>query len=376
MKKVAFIIAVAMLAIGLAGCDEKSEKTSSKIPETNAVTSASNAAGDKSSEEKKTETEAKVETEIKVGTETDAVLTKTGEIAPQVEFFAEDDNYIFSVNSNGEGFSRIDKKTKKSKCIYDRKDSYDYFLTEKSIYFTHEDAITEQGYRSYSVWGIDKDGGNLTKIFDSTQYPDMDYIYNIKVFGNKLLISASEPGLLMYDMTTKETTKLLDAIQCSYHMINDTLYYDTGSEKTFAIAKKDLKTLKEEVILSKDQPSPRNMRCDELMFIKDKMYFTTRFPCTLSVLDNGVPKIIYESKEEYSVEIAEYRGNLYFVTNNSDSTDQWLYKHDVETKAVTKLVDLKGHNAPGFKLVNGYVYYGTDDSIHGSYNTAFAKLPE
>ena len=293
-------------------------------------------------------------------------------------FKAEDENYIYY--SWKEGIRKINKKNGEDKLILEGSNIHDITLSAGSLYFSQN---TKNGEDS-GIFRMDTNGKNCVQLFHRKQSnTGMEYnIHNFSVKGDTLYLS-SAMQLYSYNMNTKKTTLLLDDAE-KFYVVEDSIYYMDHVGKTFTIYKKNLKTMKDEIVLGDGEgkryakPGDYGILYSNFLFIGDKMYYSTRNPNGVGVYDykDGNSEAISDTNIGNISDLLEYKRDLYYVETINDKsnksfeikedrayryTDSKLMKFDTKSHSVLQVAVLKDYLTGG-NIVDGNVYYVTHDN--------------
>ena len=166
-------------------------------------------------------------------------------------------------------------------------------------------------------------------------------------------------------------------------MVGDDIYYLDHVGKTFTIYKKNLKTMKNEIVLGDGkgkryaEPGSYGILFSDFMFIGDKMYYSTRNPNGVGEYSykDGNTSTISDKDAGYISELLGYKGDLYYVETINDSSnklfeikdnrayrykDSKLMRYDANSGSVSQVAVLKDYSRYA-SIVDGYVYYYTYD---------------
>ena len=270
----------------------------------------------------------------------------------------EDNQYIYYCA--GEEIYKVDKQNGKMQLISKQSDmmSPSMVLAENYLYF-----IKMKGY-DFVVFRIDTDGNQYSEVFNLKQLkkPKIGDIRNILVKDNILYMDCEE-NLFSYNMDTKQLQFLIGDIS-KFYVLGDDVYYTDHAERTFTIYKKNLKTLKKEIILGEGKSSPKGTLYRYFAFLGDELYYSTQSPDGVYCYNKRNPIAISENVPKFIEALGEYKGEIYYV---EDDTGNKLMKYNPKTKKLTEVAMLPffswGHD---LNFVNGYLYYGRTDSILGS----------
>ena len=266
----------------------------------------------------------------------------------------EDNNYIYYCSK--EGITKMNKINGESQLILQQTNVGQLFPYENYMYFVKTD-------EDVKVFRIDKDGNNNLQVFDikQTNNKDIGDIRQIMVVGDKLYLNCSS-YIYSYDMKTKKLQLLVDDAD-KFAVVKDNIYYIDHAQRTFTIYKKNLKSMKTNVLLGDGKSYPESNIYSDFIFIGDKIYYVTRNPNGLYYNNNG-KRVCISDKDSGPIEaLMEYNGDIYYLefANNSDPKFIKFNTRNNTTSQVALLKDIS--LSQGVKIVNGYVYYERTDYV-------------
>jgi hypothetical protein len=268
-------------------------------------------------------------------------------------------------------------------------------LTEKKTVFVRSSSINSlqvyDGYVYYcenrtTIKRIGISGGTATLVADSSQFhclhPNDAWLRNFDVYGNFIYIRSPYTSLIRFDIEAQSDEIFLKDVDY-YAFSNNYCYYIDHAEKTFSIFQKSISTGQTELVRG-DGISKRNMPPEEydehdwydcVFSVEGEIYYTMRSPAKVYKLEQDGIDILIDGFEQIGdakyLSVAIHTNRIYYTIDNGSAYSH-LFEcnlHSGEKRDLLVLVDY--HNALGFKIIDGYVFYisVTDRSV------VFVPLP-
>lgn len=250
------------------------------------------------------------------------------------------------------GIVKQNKETAESELILSEANVSSIVLYNSKIYFNV----------SLCIKSIDTNGNNIETVFD---YTDKKYnkerwkedeagMGGFTIHNGVFYIANSGISMFQFNPSTGKTYYVLDDVS-PYAFNGDYVSYSKHADRNFTIYRKNLITYQEERILGDGKykkhttPESNAIWYDDVLFVGDKMYYTTRITEGLWEYNpDGEDKRLYNHQPDV---FSEYQGNIYFVVGEN------LYKLDVNTNETTFIQELKDFSSYGFQIVDHYLFF-------------------
>jgi hypothetical protein len=283
---------------------------------------------------------------------------------------SEDENYIYYCLNNS--INKIDKANGEIKILSVQPDINSLSLVYYKDYLYFVTYNKGKGDTNCKVFKMNVNSGEYFKVFDIQQIPDFrsDYfIRSLLVIEDTIYMDYGEQ-VCSYNMNTKEVKQLADDVE-KFDVVGEDLYYIDHAERTFTIYKKNLKTMKTQIVLGEGISEPKDIvQYRDFIFIQNEMYYETLSPTGLETeipeglfaYNNGKPVII-SSKDSLGINsLIEYKGELYYIDATYDKEGKIIAR--LNNKNGFKIAEINNYyfGASRPKIINDYLYYKSKEN--------------
>ena len=279
----------------------------------------------------------------------------------------DDQNFYYTAK---EGIVKVDKKTNTAFLLYPREGVSLVNYNKGKLYFNDSSndrlikSIDISGKGEKVVWNMD-DHKNLKQI--SKVYG----IAEFQIYNDEFYIWTNGITVIRYNPVTNKTEAFLDDVGILKFSENYAYYID-HAQRTFSIYRKNLKT-GETILLRGDGKTkeryeePSVPLYDNLVFVGNQLYYTTRLPYTLRKYDeNGPDPILARTQDRFFGSLEPSKDALYYVTATEKENISLLWKLDVASGNSMQIKQLVGFSPfDDMKIVDGRIFYysSTEDKV-------------
>jgi hypothetical protein len=271
-------------------------------------------------------------------------------------------NYIYYINNDlltstvfGDGIYRVSSQKEEDsnvvgyKIISSNDNGYSSLTCDSENLYYYK--LNDKHFYSFNISASSEN--DIMKDFVVAQDSTLSGYANIATFNGEIYYTniLDNSCLYKYNLTTKQSIKVLSNSVSNVYFYNNFMYYSTFVVTNYALYKMDLN--------SKISTKIATCRCEDLTFDGSIIYFKkigaggTYSNAIYKMNDDGTNLTkLYDDKNLYIKGFQKYKDDIYFIINPRIGYN-YIYKYSITNNSSTSL-QIKAYD---FVIANDVIYY-------------------